>query len=70
MSVNHMTSFLVETMDALNAAEIMSQLTDSILYVPDIATVGAYITHYLPRTVWSVVEMIVGFDSKYNIDIV
>ncbi|CDW75296.1 lipase member k [Stylonychia lemnae] len=67
MSVNHMTSFLSQTLDAMNAAAIASEVSDSILYAPNIASFGSTLTHYLPRTLPMMSRNDVGGTSTKNL---
>jgi hypothetical protein len=37
------------------------------MYIPAISTYAAPFLHYFPRTVWTFIETVVGFDKQYHI---
>jgi hypothetical protein len=40
-----------------------------ILYLPNIQTIGAKAIDFIPRTAWTVVEFLVGYDNTLHLDL-
>eukprot|EP00347_Sterkiella_histriomuscorum_P003459 403364216 len=66
----HMESFLVKTAQYTDLTNIMRTFSDTVLYVPSIGKIGGYLTHFIPRTVWHFVQLIVGYDDTIHVDLV
>jgi len=59
----------VTCIDLLDIADLLYDYLNDFLYIPNLSAYAIPLLHYLPRTVWNVVEGIVGFDKNYHIDL-
>jgi len=53
----------------LDIADLLYDYFNDFLYIPTLSTYAIPILHALPRTVWNIVEGIVGYDAAYHIDL-
>lgn len=60
---------MVEALNLLEIPDLLYDYFKAFLYVPNIAADFEPFIHFLPRTVWNVVEALVGFDASYHIDL-
>lgn len=56
-------------MNLLDIPDLLYHYFKDFLYVPNISPYFEPVLHFLPRTVWNVVEALVGFDAAYHIDL-
>lgn len=67
--VDHHKSVLVKTLDLLEVPDLLHEYVWEFMYIPSISTYAAPFLHFFPRTVWTFVETVVGFDQQYHIDL-
>jgi len=65
--VTRHTSVLVKTLDLLEIPDLLHEYVWEFLYVPAISTYAAPFLHFFPRTVWTFLETMVGFDKMTHI---
>lgn len=66
--VGNSQSIAAKTMDLLQIPEIMYELKDSILYMPNAVKMSPLL-HFFPRLTWSFVQTITGFNSELHVDL-
>lgn len=62
-------SVFVKTLDLLEIPDLIYEYVWEFLYVPAISDYAAPFLHALPRTVWTFIETVVGFDVSYHLDL-
>ena len=58
----------METISLLEIPDILYNWIDSFLYLPAVSKYAAGFIHFLPRTVWTIIETICGFDKVYHVN--